>query len=63
RFRDSAKTVRLPAGILFAIRPESRSPSARNDFRVHPGTLFALARNPQALRSPPQNSPGGFAAA
>jgi hypothetical protein len=32
---------------LFAFSPESCSSSPRNRFRVHPGILFAFARNPQ----------------
>jgi hypothetical protein len=42
-----AKSVRLPPGILFAFNPESCSGSARNAVRLHPGTPFAFARNPQ----------------
>jgi hypothetical protein len=33
---------------LFAFSPESRSPSPRNPFHVHPGILFAFARNPHS---------------
>jgi hypothetical protein len=41
------KPFAFPPESLFAFSPESRSPSPRNRFRVHPGILFAFARNPQ----------------
>jgi len=41
------KLFAFPPEQLFAITPESRSSSPRIRFRVHPGTLFAFARNPQ----------------
>jgi hypothetical protein len=44
------KPFAFPSESLFAISPESRSPSSRNRFRVHPGILFAFARNPHGLR-------------
>src|SRR5947207_5363941 len=37
----------FPPESLFAFSPESRSSSPRNAFHVHPGILFAFARNPQ----------------
>jgi hypothetical protein len=40
---------------VFAFTPESCSESARNAVRLHPGTLFAFARNPQ-LRAESQLS-------
>jgi len=40
------KPFAFPSESLFAFSPESRSPSPRNRFRVHPGILFAFARNP-----------------
>src|SRR5216684_1843674 len=41
------KPFAFPSESLFAFSPESRSPSPRNAFHVHPGILFAFARNPQ----------------
>jgi hypothetical protein len=41
------KPFAFPSESLFAFSPESFSPSPRNRFRVHPGILFALPRNPQ----------------
>jgi len=41
------KLFAFPPESLFVFSPESCSPSARNAFRVHPGILFALPRNPQ----------------
>ena len=41
------KPFAFPPESLFAFSPESRSPSPRNAFHVHPGILFAFARNPQ----------------
>jgi hypothetical protein len=41
------KLFAFPPESLFAFSPESRSPSPRNSFRVHPGILFVFARNPQ----------------
>jgi len=41
------KPFAFPPESLFAFSPESRSSSPRNRFRVHPGMLFALPRNPQ----------------
>src|SRR5437660_11260474 len=41
------KLFTFPPESLFAFSPESRSPSPRNPFHVHPGILFAFARNPQ----------------
>jgi hypothetical protein len=40
------KPFAFPPESLFAFSPESRSPSPRNAFHVHPGILFAFARNP-----------------
>src|SRR5882762_5444620 len=40
------KLFAFPPESLFVFSPESCSPSARNAFRVHPGILFALPRNP-----------------
>ena len=37
----------FPPESPFTFSPESRSPSARNDVHVHPGTAFTFARNPQ----------------
>jgi len=42
------KPFAFPPESLFAFSPESRSSSPRNAFRVHPGILFAFARNPQS---------------
>jgi len=44
------KPFAFPPESMFAISPESRSPSSRNGFRVHPGMAFAFARNPQLSR-------------
>jgi hypothetical protein len=44
-----AKTFAFPPESLFAFSPESCSSSPRNRFRVHPGILFAFARNPQQV--------------
>src|SRR5258708_241278 len=41
------KPFAFPPESLFAFSPESCSSSPRNAFRVHPGILFALPRNPQ----------------
>ena len=41
------KPFAFPPESLFAFSPESCSSSPRNTFRVHPGTLFVLPRNPQ----------------
>jgi hypothetical protein len=41
----------FPSESLFTFSPESRSPSPRNAFHVHPGILFAFARNPQVPES------------
>jgi hypothetical protein len=41
------KPFAFPSESLFAFSPESCSSSPRNRFRVHPGILFALPRNPQ----------------
>jgi hypothetical protein len=41
------KPFAFPSESLFTFSPESRSPSPRNRFHVHPGILFAFARNPQ----------------
>ena len=43
------KPFAFPPESLFAFGPESRSPSPRNAFRVHPGILFAFARNPHHI--------------
>jgi hypothetical protein len=40
------KPFAFPPESLFAFSPESCSSSPRNRFRVHPGTPFALPRNP-----------------
>jgi hypothetical protein len=42
------KPFAFPPESLFAFSPESCSSSPRNRFRVHPGILFALPRNPHA---------------
>jgi hypothetical protein len=41
------KPFAFPSESLFTFSPESRSPSPRNRFHVHPGILFTFARNPQ----------------
>ena len=46
------KPFAFPPESLFAFSPESRSPSARNRFHVHPGILFAFARNPHQQSTP-----------
>jgi hypothetical protein len=40
------KLFAFPPESLFAFSPESRSSSPRNAFHVHPGIVFAFARNP-----------------
>jgi hypothetical protein len=40
------KPFAFPPESPFAFSPESRSPSARNSVRDHPGIPFAIARNP-----------------
>jgi hypothetical protein len=42
------KPFGFPPESLFAFSPESCSSSPRNAFRVHPGILFALPRNPHS---------------
>jgi len=42
------KLFAFPPESLFAFSPESLSPSPRNRFHVHPGILFAFARNPHS---------------
>ena len=48
-FRDRAKTVRLPAGITVRLQPGILFVFTPERFRVHPGILFALPRNPQSV--------------
>ena len=50
RFRARAKPFAFPPESLFAFSPESCSSSPRNRFRVHPGILFVLPRNPQLVK-------------
>src|SRR5437763_4285232 len=45
------KPFAFPPESLFAFSPESRSSSPRNRFHVHPGILFAFARNPHTKHS------------
>jgi hypothetical protein len=42
------KPFAFPSESLFTFSPESFSPSPRNRFHVHPGILFAFARNPHS---------------
>jgi hypothetical protein len=48
------KPFAFPPESLFTFSPESRSPSPRNAFRVHPGILFALPRNPHFASETPR---------
>src|SRR5882672_384635 len=54
------KPFAFPSESLFAFSPESRSPSPRNAFHVHPGIVFAFLRNPHTSPSPSKDSPRPF---
>ena len=55
-FREPPKSDRHPVGIVIAIISESRSASVRNRDRHHLGTLIAIARNTQIVRSSKKTS-------